>query len=106
MRIDDVHGGRVGQGDLVGVVAAGAHGVQVPKVAALRHAVLQRIVLDLLVHRAVELVPDVVARRHGLACKKGFRGVFEAFRIQDLGVPDVVARRHGLACTPAGLVRG
>ena len=66
--VDDVHGGRVGQGDLVGVVGAGAHRVQVPEVAALRHAVLQRVVLDLLVHRLVELVPDGVALRHGLAC--------------------------------------
>ena len=63
------HGGCVSQGDLVGVVAANAHAVQVPEVGSLGHTAALQVGGDLLVHRLHELVADGVASLNGLTCK-------------------------------------
>ena len=63
------HRGCVGQGDLVGVVTANAHAVQVPEVGSLSHTTALQVGGDLLVYRLQELVADGVASLDGLTCK-------------------------------------
>ena len=63
------HRGCVSQGDLVGVVAADAHAVQVPEIGTLSHTTALQVGGDLLVHRLHELVADGVASLNGLTCK-------------------------------------
>ena len=68
MSADDSHGAGVSQSDLVGIIAADAHRVQVPEVGALGDTTVLHVLTDLLIHCLQELITDVVADRHSLTC--------------------------------------
>ena len=94
MSSNDGHGAAVSQGDLVGVIAANAHGVQVPEVGALSNTAALHVLADLLIHRLQELVAHVVAGLHGLICSAAQTSVqsktFSRKRYQSAGTHEEV----------------
>ena len=97
MSIDDGHGGLVCQGDLVGIVAADAHSVQVPEVGPLCNASAAHICADLVINCLHELITDVIACLDGLTCTSSSSSVSGAFLLQAVLIRVWLKKAYALA---------